>query len=209
MSDQYETLDDTELDAPTKVRPDDTVGHHIVRKPQYRESARVLPRFSCENDMAIEVIARSRRLLLPRAPGNHLMDTSLTFPDAAFSGSRLFADRAAYQAKTLLFLEQLLAASSPLLPRPAIFLDYVPWITTMVRFDDAEEQAEDERIRELRAASQSDGALGPGKLRQTRNSLRRLVGAESRQWGGKFSRYLDLDEEMINIVHETALSWKE
>jgi hypothetical protein len=206
LSDQYETLDDTELDAPTKVRPDDMVGHHVMRKPQYRENACVLPHYSSEDGMAIEVIARSRRLFLHHMPSDQAKDT---FPDAAFSTSRLFTDRAAYQAKALLFLEQLLVASSPLLPRAAIFLDYVPWITTMVRADDEEEQAEGERIRNLRTAAQNEGALGQGKLRNTRNSLRHLVGAESRQWDRKFARYLGLDQHMVDIVHETALFWKE
>jgi len=187
------------------------VGHHIVRKPLYRENACVIPHYSREDDMAIEVVARSRQLFLSHPLStDQSQDTSLLLPDTAFSGSRLFVDRAAYQAKALLFLEQLLAASSPLLPRSAIFLDYVPWITTMIRADDAEEQAERERLHNLKAAAaQSEGAQGPGKLRMTRNSLRHLMGAEGRLWGGKFTRYLDLDKEMVDIVHETALTLKE
>ena len=207
MNDQYETFDNTEADVPIKVRPDDMVGHDIVRKPLYRENACVIPHYSREDDMAIEVIARSREVFLSHPlTTDQSQDTSNT----AFSSSRLFADRAAYQAKALLFLERLLAASSPLLPRSAIFLDYVPWVTTMVRADDAEEQAERERLRNLKtAAAQNEGAQGPGKLRMTRNSLRHLMGAEGRLWGGKFTRYLDLDQEMVDIVHETALTLKE
>jgi hypothetical protein len=206
LNDQYETLDDTEVDVPIKMRPDDMVGHHIIRKPLYRETACVLPHYSNEDEMAIEVIASSRRLFSPQLPTDQSEDS---FPDTVFSRARLYADRAAYQAKALLFLEQLLAVSAPLLPRSAIFLDYLPWITTMVRADDVEEQAERERLRNLRTAAQNEGAQGPAKLRMTRNSLKHLLGAENRQWGGKFTRYLDLDQEMLDIVHETALSWKE
>jgi hypothetical protein len=50
----------------------------------------------------------------------------------------LFRSRMAYQSKLLGALG-MIPLSAPLLPRPAVFLDYVPWIRYML---EAEEQSE-------------------------------------------------------------------
>lgn len=197
MNDDYEALAGLSFESIIKPRSDDLLGPRLIRKPIYREHSCTLPSFSHENTIAMEVILQSRQYFLP---------TLATLPNLEtrhpFSSAQQWADRAWYQAHALQYLELLVASSSPLMPRPAIFMDYVPWITAMVRVDDEEEQAKKLRLQTLQIAGHANGV----KARMTRTSTRGVVGTANRY---EFGRYITLDEPDLEMVRRTALVWKE
>lgn len=231
LNDEYETLEDTELDFATKARPDENLGHHSLSKPRYRDEAPVVPAYSAEADFVVEILNRSRLLHIsavtrdertssasnhpsdPTTPIANIPGDAFHKQDDYFSTTKLFADRASYQADTLQFLEVLLTLSSPLFPRPAIFLDYVPWVTIMVRSDDEEELNERTLFQNLQIAGNGNGA---GRLRMTRNSTKGTLfpggSAPLRRWpsGGNFVRYLDmLNKDQLKLARKTALTWSD
>lgn len=241
LNDHYETIDDTELEVSSKVRADDTLGHQTLRKPRYRDNSSVVPTYSYEDQIVVEIAERSRFANInpteqntapssaPPKPTEETVaasDSPYPFRDY-FSTTRLFADRASFQSQTLQFMEIFLTLSSPLFPRPAIFLEYVPWVTAMVRADDEEELNERTRFETLQIAASAavsttgagDGGdtfgTGLGRLRMTRNSMKGVVlpgGMTMGRWrpGEKFVRYLDdLNKEQLELARKSALTWSD
>lgn len=67
--------------------------------------------------------------------------TNSTVDSTAFQTRALFRARVGYQSQMLeLLWPKLVPLQSHLLPRPAVFLDYVPWIRHMAQIDDTYEQ---------------------------------------------------------------------
>jgi hypothetical protein len=77
----------------------------------------------------------------------------------------------------------LIPLQSHLLPRPAVFLDYVPWVRYMAQVDDAYELAGD-----------WEANVNPRSGRMTRNSVK-----------GSYERQLTLSDHQRGILTTTRL----
>jgi hypothetical protein len=108
--------------------------------------------------------------------------TSTKIDRAAFETRGLFRARVDYQSQMLDLLSlELIPLQSHLLPRPAVFLDYVPWIRNMAQIDDA-----------LEAAGGWDANTNSRPGRSTRNSGRT-----------SYERQLTLSDKQREIVATT------
>jgi hypothetical protein len=112
-------------------------------------------------------------------------DTRLTANNSTtFRTRALFRARVEYQSKMLSLLwPGLVPLQSHLLPRPAVFLDYVPWVRNMAQIDDAYELAGD-----------WEANVNPRSGRMTRNSGK-----------GTYERQLTLSEHQRGIIVATRL----
>ena len=177
--------------------------------------------------MAADILREARSQFLRHAPDSSPSTSPSSLGHVPFSSSDLFTRRAAYQDRALLFLEELVALSSPLMPRPCIFTDYVPAITNMVLIEDVEE----ERERQVYWDNQANG--GKPKGRQTKTSQRAEAGASTPQSaegaqlsgvdglavkaasgytsrgglkpGERMARHIGLDDAQLAAVRDTRL----
>jgi len=101
-----------------------------------------------------------------------------------FKKRALFRARVEYQSKMLdLLWPELVPLQSHLLPRPAVFLDYVPYVRYMAEIDDNYEQTGD-----------WEASINPRSGRTTRNSRR-----------GSYERQLTLSDYQREIIATTRL----
>jgi hypothetical protein len=100
----------------------------------------------------------------------------------ALDTSATFRARADYQHQLVAVLGCLLSISSPLLPRPSVFVDYDAWLRIMVQMDDTLE-AEDVQ------------SSGPVRGRTTRNSQKKYV------------RWIEMSDGHRATLYTTALRW--
>lgn len=135
------------------------------------------------DDMIYEDIIRQSRGTLEVCNATPPAVTSAKVGRAAFETHGLFCARVDYQSQMLDLLE-LMPLQSHLLPRPAVFLDYVPWIRNMAQIDDA-----------LEAAGGWDPHANPRSGRLTRNSGRT-----------SYERQLTLSDKQREIVATTRFN---
>jgi hypothetical protein len=100
----------------------------------------------------------------------------------------VFRARADYQRQLVDVLGDMLAIWAPLLPRPAVFLDYEAWIRHMVNVD------ADLEARWATSVASGRGALFATTARSTRSTPR-------------YARWIDLADDLRRILAETALCW--
>jgi len=140
---------------------DDELGYSLLAKPKEKEEAVGVAWAERDECMAHEVVYRARmeledgrvgerlRRCLHNTPtdvdmtaqgpgeggGNFPTDPLLSFHEAwRFNSRRLALARAAFQARVVGGLDEVpVVLSGPLLPRPAMTMDYLPWIRAMVR----------------------------------------------------------------------------
>lgn len=67
-----------------------------------------------------------------------------TSPTETFKARSLFQSRTTFLSQMLDVLEWIIPLSAPLIPRPAVFLDYEPFIRQMVATDDMLERQSQE-----------------------------------------------------------------
>jgi hypothetical protein len=117
--------------------PDDEIGHtHLFNAPG---CSNAVASYYVDEMICEDAISRSRGIL----EANHDTRPKAT-SNAAFQTRALFRARVEYQSKMIgLLWPGLVPLQSHLLPRPAVFLDYVPWVRHMAQVDDAFELAGD------------------------------------------------------------------
>jgi hypothetical protein len=133
--------------------PDDEIGHKLLLNPSWEcHRPEMLQFYNQDELISRSLVQRSRQSLVARVGAVPVMKAT-----SALQARALFRSHVAYQSRLVRALG-IIPLSAPLLPRPAIFLDYLPWIRHMISAEDAEE---------LREASRRKSG------RQTRNSQRR------------------------------------
>lgn len=143
------------------VSVDDEIGYTLLAKPREKEEAVGIAWVEQDECMGQEVAYRARmkleegrvgerlRRCLNNTPtgvdltaqggmqgeGNFPTDELLTVDDVwRFNGGRLAVARAAFQTRVVGGLDEVpVVLSGPLLPRPGMTVDYLPWIRAMVR----------------------------------------------------------------------------
>jgi hypothetical protein len=105
----------------------------LLRKPVALHGLQtVLPAFYDHDEvMSRDILGRSRASLVGA-------ETPLEAAEAPDTRATYHA-RVQYQSEMMLVLGRLLPLYAPLLPRPTVFLDYIPWIRHMVAADDVNE----------------------------------------------------------------------
>lgn len=165
-----------------------------------------LASFNYDDEIALAIVSQARTSLpflsaslsslspLPTPPTT----ICTLFP---YSSRALRASRAAYQALVLPPLEtDILNLSTPLLPHPSIFLDYLPYVRRIVYADDAEEQAE---IRATEATAAARGPIGTAIMtRLTRNSGGTGVGVP------RYVRYLTKLDKETQAVRKSGFDFE-
>lgn len=142
-------------------------------------------------DMAEEAmrVSRGRLASLATTPTTPYIRST----NGGFDSRALFRSRVAYQRQILEIVRHsaLIPPSGPLLPQPAAFLEYIPWIWLMVRSDDEQERASTDAV----VSRAADGTGQPKRM--TRNSLRR-----------EYVRQISLSEQQLVMVRATGLGWE-
>jgi len=132
--------------------------------------------------MAQEALAASRHVLETLGAGPRIRAQSLRGRERGSTPlldfRSLMWSRVANQTQLVSFLDDLIPLSGPLLPRPAIALEYAPYVRQMVFADDAMEYE--------REAMQVRSKFG----RQTRNSWQL----------GEYPRYINLPQEGLDAA---------
>lgn len=142
---------------------DDELGYTLLAKPREKEEAVGVAWVERDECMAQEVVYCARRQLengglgkrlrrsLHNTPtdvdmtaqgtaqerGNFRTDPLSTFDEGwRFNARRLALARAAFQTRVVGGLDEVpVVLSGPLLPRPGMTVDYLPWIRVMVRME--------------------------------------------------------------------------
>src|SRR5689334_9193780 len=124
------------------AQTEDQLGHRILRKPRARE-AQSFALYNRDEEFAADLIHLARNCLfqaLSKRKGSVLSLPTTSAPTSTpsnrvypalhspLSTYSLFLSRASYQSQTVRFIGGLLSLSSPLLPRPALVLDYIPFV---------------------------------------------------------------------------------
>ena len=140
---------------------DDELGYTLLAKPREKEEAVGIAWAGRDECMVQEVVFRARMKLEEGRVGERLRgylrntptrvdmtaqgerqgegkfpkETLLTVDDAwRFNARRLAVERAAFQTRVVGGLDEVpVVLSGPLLPRPGMTVDYLPWIRAMVR----------------------------------------------------------------------------
>ncbi|KAF9509492.1 hypothetical protein BS47DRAFT_149415 [Hydnum rufescens UP504] len=204
LIDDYNVWDDggLEHDNTHKASLDNLLGHTILHKPAPRETAPTVPFYARDEEIALEIVraAHRRGALYPLATCSQ-QDSFSTSP-GCFDSIRLFDDRAQHQSRVLKFIEGLVQLSSPLLPRPEIFVDYIPYVRQMVVADDAEKEAEAQALAALQESARVKGNMA----RMTRNSQRSAEGTSKLARRHDFIRYISLRDDELRALYESAFS---
>jgi hypothetical protein len=114
--------------------PDDELGHTtLVNTSEPAGEHGSLEFYIQDEVIAIELLQLS---------GQQLAESATTSMSAAetFKSSSLFQARTTFQSQLLNVLDRVVPLSAPQIPRPAVFLDYVPFIRQMVAADDIVER---------------------------------------------------------------------
>lgn len=156
----------------------------------------------------MDVVHRARRCLEPyprgdTCPGEAKLGDSASTPSIigiSFSSNRLRQSRADHQRRLVEFLDDVLETIDvPLLPRPAMILDYVPYIQWMVEIDDA--HAEMTKNALLLGSSEGGGRIvSLGRRGAVRQSSR--IGARVPT---THERYISLSEEGLHAARGSRL----
>lgn len=157
--------------------PDDEIGHTHIFNASGRSNA-----LTCyyKDTMICEEVLRYSRGILEASHNTRPAATS----SIAFQTRALFRARTEYQTKMLdLLWPGLVPVHSHLLPRPAVFLDYIPWVRYMVQVDDIYEQTGD-----------WEANVNPRSGRMTRSGAK-----------GSYERQLTLSDHQRGIIAGTRL----
>ncbi|KAG8926549.1 hypothetical protein FRC00_002804 [Tulasnella sp. 408] len=127
--------------------PDDEIGHRILRKwPSSEDDAGTF--YAKDEEITLESLAVARGYLQQKGLGafyrrgtcrelDNEVHSDKLLSRTSFDCEWLYKARADHQRLLVGFLDELLVTPDvPLLPRPAMILDYVPYVQEMVRVDD-------------------------------------------------------------------------
>ncbi|KDQ21020.1 hypothetical protein BOTBODRAFT_27035 [Botryobasidium botryosum FD-172 SS1] len=182
-------LDQLEAMAIDRYEPsaDDELGYCGLLKPAPDEFRCGLAFYNSDDEMALEAAYMARRVYEETGLGGQVqasMDGSALVP---FSTRTLYERRRAYQFQVVQFLDPHIAIDSPLLPRPAQVLDYVPYIRALVEADNV-----------LAALHESSRASAQ------RGVIVRSHGRRAARACQRYYRYLTLDEDQLRAVAESG-----
>lgn len=187
--------------------PDDEIGYRNLCKPPSADLQMVggLSFYSRDEEIALEAVAVARGNLEAKGLGAYYRRTatcqanngdSLSVPafPVSWAFNRLAEARADHQRRLVAFVDEVVGIDVPLLPRPAMMLDYVPYIQRMIQVDD-----ELEKITKLDG---EDRSLGRRHVRQST----RLAGGRVLQ----YERYLTLQGPgSLRAAQDSRFSWGE
>ncbi|KAG8973815.1 hypothetical protein FRC05_008234 [Tulasnella sp. 425] len=192
--------------------PDDEIGHRILRKwPTSELDASTF--YAKDEEIALESLVMARGYLEPKGLGTFYRRGTCRELDNEVDGDKLgrpfdcewlYKARADHQRLLVGFLDEVLRTPDvPLLPRPAMILDYVPYIQEMVRVDDELEEALAKSVRE-------GGVAGAGDLMGVFSSRRRGVAQrQSLRIGARVpptqERYISLGADGLHAARESRL----
>jgi hypothetical protein len=160
--------------------PDDELGHtHLFNASGHSDA---LASYYTDEMIYEDMIHYSRVIL--EARHNTRGTNSRPSHGPTFQTRALFRSRVEYQSKMLALLwPTVVSLQSHLLPRPAVFLDYIPWVRYMAHIDDMYERAGD-----------WEANVNARSGRMTRNSAK-----------GVYERQLTLSEHQRGIIAATRL----
>lgn len=128
--------------------------------------------------------------------GKMLALQGVNLPSISFDSRRLYHARANYQRQLVEFIDDVIQTIDiPLLPRPAMMLDYIPHIQWMIEIDDV--QAE---VAKSALAVSEGSIVGMGRRGAVRQSSR--IGARVPT---THERYISLSEEALHAARGSRL----
>ncbi|KAG9015509.1 hypothetical protein FRB94_000114 [Tulasnella sp. JGI-2019a] len=181
---------------------DDEVGYKHIAKVDYSAE---FSDFGCgvtfytkDNQMAVDCVRLARGCLrdqglgtLPRGDTCSIL-SSIRF----FDSTRVYQARAHHQRALVEFIDDVVQTIDiPLLPRPAMLLDYVPHIQWMVDIDDTQEE-----MHKAAIGSSKGSVMGLGRRGGVRQSSR--IGARV---PATHERYISLSAEGLHAARGTRL----
>lgn len=186
--------------------PDDEMGHRSLCKPPTadREMVGGLAFYSRDEEIALEAVAVARGNLEAKGLGAYYRraatcqankSDSLSAPGIPVSWRRVAEARADHQRLLVDFVDDALQTLDvPLLPRPAMLVDYVPYIQMMVKADDV-----------LERLAKEEGGNRIGGRRQVVRQSSRLAGSRVHQ----YERYLTLQQGVDAARASFLVGWGE
>jgi hypothetical protein len=154
------------------VSPDDELGHTSLSNTTDPADQKTGLEFYIQDEVIATTLLRlSGKRLAGDSPSTSAADT--------FKARSLFQSRTTFQSRTLDILETIIPLTAPLMPRPAVFLDYEPFIRQMVATDDMLEQQSQEIFQKA--------------VRMTRNSHKHELPV----------RWISLSEEHQQVLEAT------
>jgi len=182
-------LDQLEAMAIDRYEPsaDDELGYCALLKPAPNEFRCGLAFYNSDEEIALEAAYMTRRVyeeteISAQVQAN--VDKSALVP---FNTRTLYERRRAYQFQIVQFLDPHVTIDSPLLPRPAQVLDYVPYIRTLVESDNV-----------MAALHESN------RVSAQRGVIVRSHGRRAARAYQPYYRYLTLDEDQLRAVAESG-----
>ncbi|KII95183.1 hypothetical protein PLICRDRAFT_34020 [Plicaturopsis crispa FD-325 SS-3] len=161
-------------------------GAEVMLTETLKADARVF----CHRDKSIAQAAMRHSRGILDAP-SRAGETSRKLPSLLPDARALFRARVEYQSRMLQVLDTaLVPLSGPLMPRPALYLEYVPWIRHMVHTDDVLDEA-------ARSGNHGEAAVegNDSRKRRTRNSRRT-----------EYVRQISLTDEQRSALDSTKLT---
>jgi len=162
---------------------DDETGHAILFRPSHVSDTRDALAFYHNDELIAQDaihLARDKHEDLGTIP----ITTSINPAANSNSdiGTSLFQARVAYQTQMLTALQDIIQPPAPLMPQSSVYLDYIPWVRSMVAVDDSLERLAWEGMEKARS----------GRL--TRNSMK-----------AKHIRTIDLREDQFRALVATRM----
>ena len=199
--------------------PDDEMNHDYLIKPSYpADDARGLAFYSRDEEMAIGCLTAARGYLDSQGFGAHyrreeeasgggtchanegIQDKSgsVSRRPLRFDSQYIFDARAEHLRLVVSFIDDALeTADVPLLPRPGMILDYLPYLQRMIWTDDEQEVA----FRDARLAGITD--LPNGRRGPLRQSFR--LATRGQHAIERFDRYISLGADGLHAARRSRL----
>lgn len=139
--------------------------------------------------MALEAAYLARRVYEETGSGAGVRSRMDKTAAVAFDTRGLYERRRGHQFQIVQFLDPHISIDSPLLPRPAQVLDYVPWVRAIVESDNA-----------MAALHESN------RVSAQRGVVIRTHGRRATRRYQPYCRYLSLDDDQLRAVADSGYS---